>query len=501
VRIPEDLLFSSGVPRNAWRALGYAVVGVGLGFLLVPDLVKPFPRFANDAHMRTSYNHAVSSAFCDTLKTSSAFDLPAVMTEQPDELYRPVRDVIERRFGSMATYCASLTIPRVDNETSLMWLMRAVLWMNPGTSTAGIGARLAAIRLAIVVVLCFALSRAGASVFLTVSVAVATCAVLRALAPYQYNNNPFILSLPLLLVGLYALCIVDLDPRRVGRVAVAFAGLGGLTAFCVNMRTSHTPIYIAMFVVFVIAWVRSPSPASPRVAPITAGIAVASYVTAVAAGHALLVRPMERLGGEGIVHHTIAHPLVLALATPENDLSRREGLKWDDLNGLEVARRIDPAATYLSYGYERALTRYYLNLWRTHPRDMIEVYRLKFAEAGGGVVQEAVHLLEHAGLPVRVGRRLAAVDVSGFVLFGATIATGVLGWMLHRRRGSAVGFAWVLISVGAAGTILEAALIMPRFYIFYHSVLLWYVLVTPVAGLQLALDSLHSRSRADAGAA
>jgi hypothetical protein len=494
-------MLSTRAPRPVRRALAYAALSVVVGLLCVPGLLRAYPRFANDSHMRTSYSHAVSATFCGTLKTSGDFDLPAELTEHPAELFDPIRVVIERRYGSMAIYCASLRVPRIDSETSLMWWMRAILWIGPGISTAGLGRALAASRIMILVVLCFALSRAGSSVFLTVSVAIATCGVLRALAPYQYNNNPFILSLPLLLVSLYTLLVVDLASRRVPLVAAIFAGLGGVTAFCVNMRTSHAPIYFALFVACVVALWQQHRTEGARQVRYALAAGVAAFVAAYAVGHAVLVRPMERLGGEGIVHHPIAHPLVLALAMPENDLSRREGLKWDDLNGLEIARRIDPSVTYLSPAYERALTQYYVSLWRRHPIDMIAVYRLKFASAGGGVLEETVRLLEHVGLPKRVGRRLAAVDVSGFLFMGVTLATGALGWILYRRHDAALGFTWTLISIGAIGTLLESALIMPRFYVFYHSVLLLYVLVTPAIAVQLVADWLHSRARAVAPAA
>jgi len=207
------------------------------------------------------------------------------------------------------------------------------------------------------------------------------------------------------------------------------------------------------------------------------------------------VRPMERLGGEGIVHHPIAHPLVLALAVPDNDLARREGLRWDDLTGLAVARRVDPSVVYLSPGYEHALSEYYLNLWRTEPLAMLGIYRLKFSSAGTGVTKEAIRLLQHGGLPERVARRLSAIDVSGFALLALTVATAALGWFLYSRERNALGFTWTVISVAALGTLLESALIMPEFYVFYHSVLLLYVLLTPAISVQVLADCTRSYRR------
>src|SRR5262249_43564977 len=175
-------LFSTRPPRPVGPALGWALASVAIGLLCVPGLLRAYPRFAADSHMRTSYGHAVSAAFCGTLKTSGPFDVPAELTEHPSELYEPIRTVIERRYTSMEVYCRSLTVPRIDSEPSLMWLMRAALWFDPSISTAGLGSALAASRLVILAVLCFALSRAGGGVFLTVAVAIATVSVLHALA-------------------------------------------------------------------------------------------------------------------------------------------------------------------------------------------------------------------------------------------------------------------------------------------------------------------------------
>ena len=81
------------------------------------------------------------------------------------------------------------------------------------------------------------------------------------------------------------------------------------------------------------------------------------------------------------------------------------------------------------------------------------------------------------------------------MLIALTVATAVIGWILYRRDRVALGFAWLMISVAALGTLLESALIMPEFYVFYHSVLLLYVLVMPPIGVQVAADWTRSPHR------
>lgn len=468
----------------------YASIGVTLGLALVPGILQPYWRFADDSHMHFSLEHAFSAANCGTLKTSAVFDLPGHVARTPGELTMPLRTVVESHFGSMSDFCATLRIPRIDNEPSLMWIMRAIFAVSPRASAADIGRTMSAIRVLILALFCFALSRAGASLWLIGAVAVAACGVLRALGPYQYNNNPFIFSLTLLLIGLYVLLLASSRRPGSGAGIVVFAGLGALTAFAANMRTSHIPIYLTLFAAFVVAW-RRPRGGWGRPTSSRTVVAVVTFVAAGWATHWALVTPMQRLGGSGITHHVVAHQLVLALAVPENDLSRRERLAWDDAVGFDLARRLNPGVEPLTPAYESTLFRYYFGLWRDHPTEMVGLYWRKLNRAGSGVLDEIAHLLENRGLPLRAGRWLAGLRVAGLVYLLLSVGTAVGGWQAFTRRESVLGFAALLISIAALGTVLESALIMSDFYVFYHSLLLFYLLVAPAAVIQLAADRWH----------
>src|SRR5262249_24730259 len=75
-------------------------------------------------------------------------------------------------------------------------------------------------------------------------------------APPQSHTTRSSLALPLLLFAVYPVSVADLPPRPLPLAAV-FAAAGALTAFCVNMRTSHTPIYLGLFACCVAAlWAR-----------------------------------------------------------------------------------------------------------------------------------------------------------------------------------------------------------------------------------------------------
>jgi len=188
-RNPRSIIFTER-PASAgrWRrAAGRALGSILVALVLVPGLVRPYLRFAPDGHMRMSFNQAVSSVFCRSLRLSDRFDIPAVLSARPDQLYVPIEAVIDSLAGSVDGYCRSLTLPVVNNENSLMLAMQGIVLVDRGISTAGIGRTLALVRLTIVAMLSFALFSSGVSFLTGLVVTVMACCVLRMLAPYQYG--------------------------------------------------------------------------------------------------------------------------------------------------------------------------------------------------------------------------------------------------------------------------------------------------------------------------
>ncbi len=200
-----------------------------------------------------------------------------------------------------------------------------------------------------------------------------------ALNDLQHTAYPFLFPSVLLARSVYALGW----PRfRDGALAVAdhrgpcrrgVAGLG------VNMRTSYWPVFVAMLAVLLIfavrEWQLTLDATMGRVA-VVAGVfaVVACGVFSTGA----IDRCCRRTFPSTRAHHPIAHSLVLALANPENPLSRREGIEWLDDAGLRIAGQIDPQVIYLGPRYGPALFRYYRRLWTTYPGEMAQLYLVKF---------------------------------------------------------------------------------------------------------------------------
>src|SRR5262249_16066283 len=122
-------------------------------------------------------------------------------------------------------------------------------------------------------------------------------------------------------------------------------------------------------------------------------IFVAAVVAGFLAFQATLIWPLERGIGYSGSNHPIWHPIVLGLATTGHHRSsgarwaqvddpdfvptaqaEREGIRWLDTIVDDLAKRMDPQATYLGPRYEAALRAYYFQLWRRYPREMLQIY-------------------------------------------------------------------------------------------------------------------------------
>jgi hypothetical protein len=186
-------------------------------------------------------------------------------------------------------------------------------------------------------------------------------------------------------------------------------------------------------------------------------------------------------------YHTFAHELVLGLAVPENDLSRREGIHWSDEVGFALARRAIPDVTYLGPQYEAALLRYYRGLWRRHPGEMARVYAQKLRSAGTEVFLSAALVGTQFGIPRGPAEWLhratngVALVALGCVAFGAALRRHVGG------RGNRLLIV-ALVSLAALTSLGESFVTYSLFVGIYSSILLFFVFFVFFMSVQAALD-------------
>ena len=441
------------------------------------------------AHPVQSINVAVNAEVCGRSQESSRYSLQVFLTTRPDLWARPYRDAMVAQAGSLAEYCRFVNEPVVVSENSLMWLARLALKINPNVTPDGLGQFLGACRVAMVLVFGFALLQTGAPILFTAASVLVACAILRAVE-IRDTIYPFTLTLALLVAAIFGMARAS---RRVGSsngalwTAMFVAGIAA--AFSASMRTIMLPVSAAMFAVFIFAIWRGRAPVRARAR--IAG-AVAAFAIGFAAYNRVFVGTLQREDDPNVpnyTYHTVAHQLVLGLAVPENDFSRREGIQWNDEVGFALARRAMPDVTYLGPKYEAALLQYYRGLWRDHPGEMTRVYFGKLRSAGSEVFLSAAIVGRQFAIPEAIGQWLHRVT-NGIVLFALAAAAFGAGLYGHLRRRDSTALMLSLLSLAALASLAESFVMYSLFVAMYFSTLLFFVFFVALTAVQAAIDAV-----------
>ena len=450
----------------AWRSAGM--------------VLGPLP-FAPDGHAMASFNEAVNEVWCGKRASFSDVYQPASrLAKDPSLVSIPVEALIERMAGSVPAYCATVTTPFANNENSLTMLDVLALRLRGRSGTPGsMGRALLALRIAILLAFCGAVLIAGGSVLMCVAVIELGVALCQQTTDMGYTLYPFIFVMPLLTVACYVLLLDRVRTRTRAADWLLLAGVGFAAALGANIRTSHLPVYVVLFGLFLWFW----RPAAIRHAAAAAVVVCAAYLI----GHWVIVESRQPpVTSANYSYHVVAHPLVLSLAVPDNRLAQSEGIRWLDEVGAVLAHRVDPSATYLSASYETALFRYYRSLWRRHPRTMAAIYLLKFDVAGDGLVQS----VSRDKRAIWASLDLWTIFGSGFERLWAMIALLVGSALAYRRWRSVFAALVAMLTLIALLLNVEMAVIMPSFTLKYHSFTVFYAGMIGIAAVQFAVNPL-----------
>ena len=487
----RELVRSSSVPRTTVRAFLLSLPLILAALVLYRDVYSgPKPASSTNREV-LSINMALNARFCGTHGAlSSRYSPYDLLATRPDLKRLPFADLIAARAGSILEYCRTVTAPYMLAESSLMWLARFTLWLRPHLTPDGLNQSLGAMRLSMAFIFAFAFIRAGAPLLMTAACLLVACEILRGVGipdtPY-----PFVIALPLLLAACYGLANASRVAAKGPQSLSLFAlGMGMLASFSASMRTILLPAAAAMFAVFLFAELRQ-RPAATSGRPI---VVAAIATVAFAAGYAIDVRVFlepPRLRNDSSIsdytYHSVAHPLVLGLAVPGNQFTRREGIEWNDMAGLALARRVSPDVELLGPGYERSLFRYYEGLWRNHPRDMLLVYLGKLRATGGGVFESVAAVVSQFGIPTAPAEWLGRVT-NGIMLVAFALAT--FGFTLRRHLAGAGGgtLMMAMINLAALAGLAEAFFTHSLYISAYYNELLFFVIVAPLWWLQASAD-------------
>lgn len=447
------------------------------------EIVRGVAFHAED-HAAVSLDMAVHRSVCGVDSAMSGRYTAAAGLSRLGSEHVPLRDLAVERFGGRDGLCQSL-YPMANAENSLMLIERAALGWNHRASAVDIGRVLVAIRIAGCAAFVLGLLACGAPVVFCTAVFAVTVAMLHSLDPFFYSQYPLIMPVIAAHVAFYLwagrLRWAATAMRHAGALAIA----GIFAAFTVNLRSSTVPLTVALAVCYVEATRRGGLHAVIR----WYGLSAAAFALGYLAFTATFIRPLERAVPRQLVsvHHVIAHPLVLSLAVPPNEFASNAGIEWKDSAGLALAQRIDPSTTYLGPSYEANLFRFYVTLWRTHPRDMLYVYAVKGRTAGRSLI-DALATLPHHRLWMLVAAPMLVIR-NGWVLLIVLSAVAIAGW---RRLGDAGPWSLpvAMVAVLAVLSQLEATVLVPIFTPQYHSIHLFALAFLCLAGYQLAMTAM-----------
>lgn len=416
----------------------------------------------------------------------------------------PLLELPAAAAGSLERHAAGL-VPYAHNESAVTWLVELLLRARPGSTLQDALAGLHALRLGWLWLFALALARGGASPLLVVaSLFAATRLLAEALA-----SPPLVALYAGLLPALLATAggaslLIGARVWRRWPVGAAWAVACGVWAtFVINLRTSYAPIVLALLAWVLVsaaldlrAWTGGASRRRRLAAAVAWGLGVALGGLAL---DRVAFRPAREVRSElNAHHHVVAHPLVLSLALPPNDLARSEGIAWDDFQGIVIARREDPAARYLRPGYEAALFSYYRRLWRERTWDMVRTYAAKLGTAGAATrahCRGAFRDLSVGSFFVRTGT-LPVLWVRHGLLFALLAAVVIVAaWSSARAGLLPRGGSELLGALGltAALCYLEAALIVSTHSVAYHGFLAFFLVFVGLVVLAGSLDHLRLR--------
>jgi hypothetical protein len=332
-----------------------------------------------DGHANASLSLVMNEQICGPAGLlSRVHPVTLAVARDPSLLDVPLVEVIKSRTGTVEAYCATVSHPFLNNENSLAAVERPLLWLKPTASVRDVTVWLEMVRAAMVWATAAGLIAAGAGLILSVVYIELARELMNHFSSHVQSIYPFVaLALPLFAVAAPSLLSVGTPrPEHPAWTTLKAVVCGALAGWIVNMRSSYAPVVIALVVLACWAlWQRN---GTRRSLAVCGGALLLGYVVAQLA----IVEP-RRPSVETInySYHAVAHPLVLGLALPDNDFARRHGIEWSDLRGLDLARRVDPNAGYLTSGYEPALFRLYVSLWQQYPWDMLKTYLFKAANA------------------------------------------------------------------------------------------------------------------------
>lgn len=472
---------------GGWRRSAVSTVAIiAATFVLARGAWSVDGATLTDGHAMLSLDMAVARAYCGVPSSFSwTVRIPIDLSNRMERRHEPLRALIVEKAGSIDAYCRSIDTPFVNSENSLMVVETAILRVMPGASLANVGQALFLIKVGCLAIFVLLLMDLGASLALGLATFLCGLMLLQAMPDHVYSNYPFFFVLVLAAMAMHGFAAAYRWTSSAVGLTIYGVAAGIASAFIANMRTSYLPV-VGLFMAMALVdegrqrgrAIRWPTRAVRSAA--LAGCFLGGYL-AFQVGMITSQLPAE---GRFDAAHPFAHPLVLALAVPENPLSRELGIEWKDATGARIADGVDPGVPYLGPRYNAALLRYYASLWRTRAGDMAAVYYFKFSVSGVDMFRALRASPGWAGWGVMVLLSPLSLLPSGVWLLALYSLTTIGAFGAYYRRGWPAAFALGLLSLAACLVQVESGMIFSLFVKQYHNYAAFYALFLSLLGVQ-----------------
>jgi hypothetical protein len=486
-----SLLFVGNVLKESerpWKtAISYFIPFLLIFLIIERSTLVMGPSLQDDGHLLLSLNKSYAEAFCG--KSASGVSLFNANTD----LYKPLNQLDTNLISS----CESAK-PSLFNELSLSRVYTTLFKLFPTYSLNDINFLLNILKFSTVALFALVLFRIGLSPFFILFTSVfASYFISSYHATHSFSLYSFLIPCFLVVTSMAVLTLNFIRKNLI--VFISFGLLTGtVAAFYGNLRTSHLPIALLslcmmIFTIFLYNKINYLSLKNRFIYPICC---LVSVITGYHLYNAYVINPVNEAftsetGTSDYTFHTIAHPLVLALGIEDSDLAKKEGIRWNDPDGLILAQKINPNVTYLGKGYEKALFVYYIKLWLYYPADMLNIYLKKISNLSAvksniGLVNDRTDWLSHN--IIKTCFNLLSFANSSFLLFSVLLMSCLLIFINYKKF-SLEGFYLSMLFIGACFILVsECILIFHQFVFNYHALLNFLYLLILFYYLQLLLN-------------
>jgi hypothetical protein len=377
------------IPGVGWRrhAIALVLAAAATTFVVAKyGVLTPVQMSAltPDGHATLSLEHAVALTLCGKLGLAGPkFPQSGLFALGQSAPARPLSQIVVDEYGSIPQYCEHARPTNLNNENTLFYIDALLLFLPGDDTLQSLATKMAALRCGMLVVSLYLLAYWGLGILPLLLIGIVAGRLLAVTqATHVLSMYPTMTIVPLFVAATLSGFATILRARGARLVALWAIAFGVMIGVVYNLRTPYGWVATAQLLVVSAALFLVRPPATRTGAKLGATLAGAAGGFLLV--QATLIWPLQRTAPPGFnyAYHAIWHPIVLGLSNPPNSFAEGRGIRWEDAVGEQLARRVDPAATYLGPTYEAALRRYYFGLWKDHPVEMIRLHHDKLMAIG-----------------------------------------------------------------------------------------------------------------------